>query len=83
MNNNSYLLRFIIGLTLFLNATCYKNHIIHKSFSMPNLNNIYFNVTKINNILVCKNSFINDKKRRNMYLRKRESSLLKEENCIY
>jgi len=76
MNNNSYLLRFIIGLTLFLNANCYKNHIIHKSFSMPNLNNIYFNVTKINNILVCKNSFINDKKRRNMYLRKRERSVL-------
>jgi len=76
MNYYSYLLRLIIGLTLCFNATCYKNQIIHKSFSMPNLNNIYFNTTKLNNLLVCKNSFINDKKIRNIYLRKRESSVL-------
>ena len=81
MNNYSYIFfQTFIALTMILNTNCYNSNFIHRSISMPNMNNIYYNITHINNnkIVTTKNRiiFINDKNKRKIYLRKRENSIL-------
>ena len=68
-------IKYFIILIMTLNTSCYKAHNIYRSISMPNMNNIYYNITQVNKKIVTNKyviTFINDKKRRNIYLRKSE-----------
>ena len=76
MNEMSYrLIKSLIILIMIFNTNCYKAHYIYRSISMPNMNNIYYNITQVNKKIVTNKyviTFINDKTRRNFYLRKSE-----------
>ena len=77
MNNVSNILikSLIILIMILKTSCCYKAHNIYRSISMPNMNNIYYNITHVNKKIVINKyviTFINDKTRRNIYLRKSE-----------